>query len=428
MRVRVLLLALFLFFTVDTYASGPDSLALSRWKVGLSAGYHCNMMRFPDLSKDNYYRRGIGSSGVALLSAEYRFNNIISLRSEFGFADRGGSLHYRNVSDVSSGVYTMKATYFDIRVPVIFDIPIPNTKFAPYVYVAPVVSFVAGGWIKADETMISGEVRPTMLSLSNGNIAAAYFAAEVGAGVRYPVRIAGHECHVSFEVGYEYGFTNTYSKKERENASVSVNTMQGATVGPRKNSGFELKLGIQVPLNIFCKRSKPQEVVVEKVVEKVVVEKVVETVVESPQVPDDVASRTKPCYTLQEIQTMVNAGMDVHGLTICAVEDINFTSGQSTITEDSIVYLKQVANILIETGLFVEVRGHTDNVGRDADNLELSKERAKAVADYLVHRGVPKDRITYKYFGESRPLVSNDTPEGRKINRRVEFHLINRSE
>ena len=177
----------------------------------------------------------------------------------------------------------------------------------------------------------------------------------------------------------------------------------------------------------------PYEVVDENgktktVKEKVVVEKVVETVVESPQVPDDVASRTKPCYTLQEIQTMVNAGMDVHGLTICAVEDINFTSGQSTITEDSIVYLKQVANILIETGLFVEVRGHTDNVGRDADNLELSKERAKAVADYLVHRGVPKDRITYKYFGESRPLVSNDTPEGRKINRRVEFHLINRSE
>jgi OOP family OmpA-OmpF porin len=386
------------------------------------------MMRFPGLLKDNYYHRGIGSSGVVLLSAEYRFNKIISLRSELGFADRGGSLHYRNVLDVSSGVYTMKTTYFDIRVPVIFDIPIPNTKFAPYVYVAPVVSFVAGGWIKTDETMLSGEVRPSMLSLSNGNIAAAHFAAEVGAGVRYPVRIAGHECHVSFEVGYEYGFTNTYSKKERENASVSVNTMQGAIVGPRKNSGFELKLGIQVPLNIFCKRSKPQEVVVEKVVEKVVVEKVVDMAVESPQVADDVASRTKPCYTLQEIQTMVNAGMDVHGLTICAVEDINFTSGQSTITEDSIVYLKQVANILIETGLFVEVRGHTDNVGRDADNLELSKERAKAVADYLVRRGVPKDRITYKYFGESRPLVSNDTPEGRKFNRRVEFHLINRSE
>jgi OOP family OmpA-OmpF porin len=389
------------------------------------------MMRFPGLSKDNYYHRGIGSSGVVLLSAEYRFNKIISLRSELGFADRGGSLHYRNVLDVSSGVYTMKTTYFDIRVPVIFDIPIPNTKFAPYVYVAPVVSFVAGGWIKTDETMLSGEVRPSMLSLSNGNIAAAHFAAEVGAGVRYPVRIAGHECHVSFEVGYEYGFTNTYSKKERENASVSVNTMQGAIVGPRKNSGFELKLGIQVPLNIFCKRSKPQEVVVEKVVEKVVVEKVVEEkvvdmAVESPQVADDVASRTKPCYTLQEIQTMVNAGMDVHGLTICAVEDINFTSGQSTITEDSIVYLKQVANILIETGLFVEVRGHTDNVGRDADNLELSKERAKAVADYLVRRGVPQDKIVYQYYGESRPLVSNDTPEGRKLNRRVEFHLVNR--
>ena len=99
---------------------------------------------------------------------------------------------------------------------------------------------------------------------------------------------------------------------------------------------------------------------------------------------------------------------------------------KKTITESSIEYLKQVANILIETGLFVEVRGHTDNVGREEDNLQLSKERAKAVADYLVHRGVPQDKIVYQYYGESRPLVSNDTPEGRKLNRRVEFHLVNR--
>jgi OOP family OmpA-OmpF porin len=156
------------------------------------------------------------------------------------------------------------------------------------------------------------------------------------------------------------------------------------------------------------------------------VERVVEKVEYVP-VPDDVAKRSvKPCYTLQEIQTMVDKGEDVHGLTICAVEDINFEEGKKTITESSIEYLKQVANILIETGLFVEVRGHTDNVGREEDNIQLSKERAKAVADYLVHRGVPQDKIVYQYYGESRPLVSNDTPEGRKLNRRVEFHLVNR--
>lgn len=421
MRVRVLLLALFLLFTFDTYASEPDSLALSRWKIGISTGYHGNMMRFPGLSKDNYYRRGVGSSGVILLSAEYRFTNLLSIRPEFGFLDRGGSLYYRDVDDVSSGVYRMKATYFDIRVPLIFNISIPNTKFAPYAYITPVVSFVAGGWLKADEHLTTGEVRPTMLGLSNGNIAAAYFAAAVGAGVRYPINILGHECHLSFEVGYEYGFTNTYSKKERENASIGVNAMYGGYAGPRKNSGFELKVGLQVPLTIFCKREKREEVVVERVVERVV-EKV-----EYVPVPDDVAKRTiKSCYTLQEIQTMVDEGKDVHGLTICAVEDVNFEEGKKTITESSIEYLKQVANILIETGLFVEVRGHTDNVGRDEDNLQLSKERAKAVADYLVHRGVPQDKIVYQYYGESRPLVSNDTPEGRKLNRRVEFHLVNR--
>lgn len=425
MRVRVLLLALFLLFTFDTYASEPDSLALSRWKVGISTGYHGNIMRFPGLSKDNYYRRGVGSSGVILLSAEYRFTNLLSIRPEIGFLDRGGSLYYRDVNEVNSGFYNMKATYFDIRVPLIFNISIPNTKLAPYAYITPIVGFVSGGWLKSEEHLATGEVHPTMLSLSNGNIAAAYFAAVVGAGVRYPINILGHECHLSFEAGYEYGFTNTYSKKERENASIGVNAMQGGYAGPRKNSGFELKVGLQVPLTIFCKREKQEEVVVEKVVEKVV-ERVVEKVEYVP-VPDDVAKRNvKPCYTLQEIQTMVDKGEDVHGLTICAVEDINFEEGKKTITESSIEYLKQVANILIETGLFVEVRGHTDNVGREEDNIQLSKERAKAVADYLVHRGVPQDKIVYQYYGESRPLVSNDTPEGRKLNRRVEFHLVNR--
>ena len=423
MRVRLVLLALCLLFAVDTYASGPDSLALSRWKVGLSAGYHGNMMRFPGLSTDNYYKRGLGSSGVILLSAEYDFTKVVSVRPEFGFTDRGGSLYYRNIDEVESGVYRMKATYFDIRVPLVFNIPLQNTKLRPYAYISPIVGFVAGGWIKTDEYLVTGEMSPTMLNLSTGNIAAVYFAAAVGAGVKYPINILGNECHLSFEASYEYGFTNTYSKKERENASVSVNVMHGPTAGPRKNSGFELKVGIQVPLTIFCKRTpKSEEVVVEKVVEKVVVEKVVEYL---PAVEEESAD-TKPCYTLREIQTMVNEGKEVHGKTICAVEDINFATGESTITEESIVYLKQVANILIETGLFVEVRGHTDNVGRDEANLQLSKERAKAVADYLVHRGVPKDKIVYKYFGESRPLASNETAEGRKLNRRVEFHLVNK--
>ena len=63
--------------------------------------------------------------------------------------------------------------------------------------------------------------------------------------------------------------------------------------------------------------------------------------------------------------------------------------------------------------------GHTDNVGKDEDNLILSERRAKAVYDYLILRGVDPARLTYRGYGESQPIAPNDTPEGRAQNRRT---------
>lgn len=74
----------------------------------------------------------------------------------------------------------------------------------------------------------------------------------------------------------------------------------------------------------------------------------------------------------------------------------------------------------------IVVEGHTDNIGPADMNLRLSKERATAVADYLVGQGVKRDRIIVIGYGQERPLAphSNDTPEGRRENRRVEMVLI----
>ncbi len=65
--------------------------------------------------------------------------------------------------------------------------------------------------------------------------------------------------------------------------------------------------------------------------------------------------------------------------------------------------------------------GHTDNVGDDASNMELSRKRSEAVRDYLVSKGLNFSRFNVEYYGESRPIDNNDTPEGRKRNRRVEM-------
>ena len=72
----------------------------------------------------------------------------------------------------------------------------------------------------------------------------------------------------------------------------------------------------------------------------------------------------------------------------------------------------------------VELAGHTDSTGPEQYNLWLSEWRAKAVAKYIVDKGIGADRISIVFFGETKPIVSNDKKEGRDKNRRVEFKII----
>ena len=72
----------------------------------------------------------------------------------------------------------------------------------------------------------------------------------------------------------------------------------------------------------------------------------------------------------------------------------------------------------------IEVDGHTDNIGSVNKNKILSEKRAKAVANYFITKNINKDRIIHKGFGSLRALATNETTEGRKINRRVEFTIV----
>jgi outer membrane protein OmpA-like peptidoglycan-associated protein len=72
----------------------------------------------------------------------------------------------------------------------------------------------------------------------------------------------------------------------------------------------------------------------------------------------------------------------------------------------------------------IEIAGHTDNVGNADGNQKLSENRAKAVVDYLLSKGVDATRLTYKGYGETQPVTSNETNEGRALNRRTEFRIL----
>jgi len=71
----------------------------------------------------------------------------------------------------------------------------------------------------------------------------------------------------------------------------------------------------------------------------------------------------------------------------------------------------------------VEIQGHTDDVGDDAENKTLSQERADAVSEYLKGKGIPAERLTSKGYGEEMPIADNKTRSGRDKNRRVDFVL-----
>ena len=105
---------------------------------------------------------------------------------------------------------------------------------------------------------------------------------------------------------------------------------------------------------------------------------------------------------------------------------IGFTFARADVPDVVRFRLDGVTELLNQErgGATVEVAGHTDSVGDESYNQQLSEQRAQAVKDYLVKGGVGEGRITVVGYGEAQPRGSNDTVEGRRLNRRVEIRVV----
>jgi OmpA-OmpF porin, OOP family len=107
-------------------------------------------------------------------------------------------------------------------------------------------------------------------------------------------------------------------------------------------------------------------------------------------------------------------------------DKVQFELGSDKLLEVSFPLLDEVAAVMMNNEQIevIQIEGHTDSTGGAARNRELSKQRAESVRQYLIGKGIAKDRMVAKGFGPDKPITPNDTPEGRDANRRVEFNII----
>ncbi len=104
---------------------------------------------------------------------------------------------------------------------------------------------------------------------------------------------------------------------------------------------------------------------------------------------------------------------------------VYFATGQSTLLENSYEELDKVVQMMQQNpDMKIRIDGHTDNIGNSKENMLLSIERAKNVRDYLITKGIASARLSFKGWGDTQPLVENQSDQGRQQNRRVEITIL----
>jgi len=409
--LRLVLFAVALGAVHALYAQNESNNWKTKWYLGITEGFHVNNMSFSDLKSNAYdEKKGKWSPVISVLvQAEFGNKQQFAVRPELGYLTRGGKLKDFILDNDVLADYRLKARYIDVRMPLIYNFGNAYSKCRPYVFVTPILGFAESGNVSLEATDEEGAYAGVRSDLSDANISKTYFAVAPGVGLKWQFhtgRQGQHLCWFGLEASYELGLTDTYGKKEKDrDANDLLGNRRYMIRGSRKFSGLEFKAALGIPFSVFSKAKtveRPQVYVPKQVVEK----------------------KEKPCYTLEEIIDMMAKNYNVKGKTICAIDAINFDFGKSTIKPESYEYLNKLAKTIIRTNARIMVKGHTDNIGSNEFNMNLSKERAQAVVKYLVNKGVKINKLSYEYYGASAPLTSNNTEEGRTMNRRVEFEIL----
>jgi OmpA-OmpF porin, OOP family len=112
---------------------------------------------------------------------------------------------------------------------------------------------------------------------------------------------------------------------------------------------------------------------------------------------------------------------------VFVLENVYFDFAKSTLTTQSYPALNELVQLLkAEPNMHIEIAGHTDNVGSSEANLRLSQQRAESVRSYLISKGIDGKRVIARGYGDTMPIASNETDQGRQMNRRTEVKILSK--
>jgi outer membrane protein OmpA-like peptidoglycan-associated protein len=143
-------------------------------------------------------------------------------------------------------------------------------------------------------------------------------------------------------------------------------------------------------------------------------------VVDQGNAPGDVEELSEE--ELLKLRSILNS---IHSEEVLLITDkISFKVGSAEILKSSYPELDKIYKVLLERDVVIRIEGHTDDKGSDSDNQELSLKRAEAIKNYFYSKGIQMEQLQVVGYGESRPIASNKSKEGRAKNRRVEFIIV----
>jgi len=380
-----------------------ENTFLDRASLGVKLGVNFPNMAYSDEWLD-VYQSSVYATGLFELFGEYAIINSLSFRPGFKYITRGQHIN------IYSFNYEFNAKYIELTLPLAYTFQTTN-NISPYVLVGPVLGLVCGGDIQLRE----GDGRTYKTKLNKSNTGTSSFGLYLGEGLKYNLLIKERFLMVlGVEAGYHLGLSDKYSDKEHDNTAKALNYDLYEINGSRTHRGFELGLTFAIPLSNF-KKPKPPEPKREPPPPP-----------PEPEPMPEPLPEPKKLYTIDEMKELISTGQDVCGKKIYVIKQVNFKLGSAKLLAESKVYLDQIVTLMNTNELInIRVNGHTDNVGGDEFNMNLSRDRAKSVEDYLKSKGIDPSRLSSAFFGSTRPIADNNTEDGRTINRRVEFEITN---